>query len=160
MLDYHLKQNPSKKLENGIRLLISKKIKSQYNAVFYKIESTNEFYLGFADNENTIVDVIKFRKGANVSMFENNLYIIKPKEKNSDVTFTFFVGEVPFDGYSNMELEWNCSEDDSTSVPLVDNKYYFLLKNGLHHNICNIRLVDSEEKSINLTYNVRKGLTK
>jgi len=160
LLKFHMKHSPSKKLEKGINLLISKNINLEYNALFYKIKNSNNFYLGFIDNHKNIIKVIKLKRNENISMFDNNLCIIKPEESDNNDCFTFFIGEIPFEGYSNIELEWNCSKKSLSNEKLINKKYYFFLKKGLKHNICNIKLIDSKGQTENLTYNIENGLFK
>jgi len=159
LLKYHLKHTPNKNLNKGINLLISKNIDLEYRALFYQVKNSKRFYIAFMDTSENILNVVKLKKNQIASMFDNNLCIIKSKKQEGNDTnsnyicFTVFAGEVPFEGYSEIDLEWNCSKEATTNQTLVKNKYFLFLKNDLGQNICNISISNSKGQVKNLKYN-------
>jgi len=163
--DFHLKNSQTNKLENGIDLLISKDFNLEYKGLFYKIKDTNEFYFSYIDNNKNIIKVVKLKGKETVSIFDNNqCFVLFDKNKKSiipkkdDDCFTIFIGEIPYAGYSNIELEWNCSSKSVTTEKLIDGKYFFFVKEGLGDNICNIKLISKEGRTETISYNPENGL--
>lgn len=163
LLKYHLKHASNKKLNKGINLLISKNINLEYKALFYQVKNSNRFYIALMDTSKNILNVVKLKKNNPASMFDNNLCIIKSKNVEGDddpsnyICFTVFVGEIPFEGYSEIELDWNCSKKATTTETLVDKKYFLFLKSELGQNICNIKITNKKGLVKNLKYSTENG---
>ena len=161
LYNFHMKNSSTKELKNGIEILISKNINLKYKVLFYKIKDSNKFYFGFIDNNNFIIKIIKLKERKTISMFKNKACFVLKKEsilpQESDYCFTFFIGKIPYNGYSKIELEWNCSKKDITSEKLIKGKYFFFLKEGSSQ-ICNIKLINNEGQTENIFYNIENGL--
>ena len=163
--NFHIRHSQMNKLEKGSELLISKDLNSEFKGLFYKIKDTDEFYFSYMDNNKNIVKAIKLKGKETVSIFNNNqCFVLFDKKKKSiipkkdDDCFTIFIGEIPYSGYSNIELEWNCSNKSVTKEKLIDGKYFFFFKEGVGDNICNIKLIDKEGKTANVLYDPESGL--
>jgi hypothetical protein len=132
--------------------------------LFYKINNSNKFYLAFIDNYENIIKVTKLRDMETVSLFDNNqCFVLYNKVEKSiipqeeEVCFSFFIGEIPFEGYSNIELDWNCSNSSIITEKLIEGKYFFFFKESLGDNICNIKLISKDGKKEDISYNLENS---
>lgn len=164
LYDFHKKNSQTHKLENGIDLLISKDFNKNYKGIFYKIENTDEFYFSCIVDDVNILKVTQLKGKEFVPTFDKNqCFGLFDKTKKSvipktdDDCFKIFLGEIPYSGYSAIELEWNCSTESITTEKLIDSKYFFFLKEGLGDDICNIKLIREDGKKEKISYDSKNG---
>ena len=162
---YHLKNSTIEKSKNEIEIISSKEIHSYYNGVFYKIKGTNELYFGITD-KNKILSINHLQGKEKSSLFNKSNCIIRSNNKGNtksqdiDDCFTFFAGEFPYQGYTQLEFKWDCSNKDVASENLLEGKYFFFLKEGENHEICNLRAKKEDGQFVNITYDINNKLFK
>lgn len=162
LYNFHIK-NSSEQLKNKIELLIVKDIDVNYKGLFYKVKNSSEFYCGFIDYDDNIIKTIRLKNRKSVNFFANSMCLTMLDNKNEaipkqkDDCFTLFLGELPYDGYSNIELEWNCSSGNKISEKLINKKYFFFLKKDLGIQVCNIKLTNDKGQVENVSYNIGDG---
>ena len=162
---YHLKNSKNNKLKNGIKIIISKNLNTRYKGVLYKIKSINKLYFGIINNHNAIVSIYRLRGKETASLFTNSNCIVLldskkniiPQEEEEEDCFTFFIGEFPYQEYTDLELEWNCSKTEVVSENLIEGKYFFFFKEGLNNKICNIKALKNNEQDVNINYNIKNS---
>jgi hypothetical protein len=158
LISFHNKNEKSQETKQELEILIFKKIDKKLSAVFYNTKTNNNFYVGFISNNEKILKVIQLDKRDNVSIFDNSICSINDNGVENDICFTLFAGEIPYEGYSSITLDWNCSKKTSTNEELVKNKYFFFLKKGKELNICNIKFITKEGKVENFDYKISEGI--
>ena len=160
---YHLKNSQTNNSKNEIKIILSKNLNSKFNGVLYRIKNTNKLYFGIINVNNDIVSITRLKGKETASIFNNYNCIVRlDSEKNiipekEDNCFTFFIGEFPYQEYSEIELEWNCSKTDLVSENLIEGKYFFFFKEGLNNIICNLKARNNNEQNVNIIYNIKDG---
>lgn len=162
--NYHYKFYPTPELSNGVKLILKREINPEFFGILYNINKTDKFYYGFINEYNDIIKIFILNRKESHSDFNNLNCLIKKKENELNIIldeelscYSIFVGEVPFDGFSKIELKWNCSEKDVDTQELIDGKYYYFIKKGKDNTICNIALFDKQGQKINISYNSENG---
>jgi len=155
LYNFHSKNFKTDSLKKDFKILIIKTIDDNYTVVFYKI-NTNHYY-SFIDNTDNIISVKRIKNREDLSLYDKNqCFVIFEKEKKTvipqenDYCFTIFIGKVPTDKYSEIEIEWNCSE--KSNQELVDSKYFFFFRKNAGDQICNLKLKTKKGKMKKLGY--------
>lgn len=107
-----MKNSKTNDLKNEIKIITSKNLNTKYRGIFYKIKNTNKLYFGIIDNyQNNIVSIKRLTGKKTASLFNNsNCIVLLDSKKNiipqeEENCFTFFIGEFPYQNYSDLELE-------------------------------------------------------
>jgi len=155
LYNYHFKNSGTKKTKENFKILILKTIDDNYTGVFYKIK--NDHYYSFIHSSNKIISVSRIKENDGLSYYDNDQCFVmfeKGKKKiiaqENDYCFTIFIGKVPTDLYSHIEIEWNCLE--KSNQELIENKYFFFFTNNAGDQICNLKLKNEQGEVKKLAY--------
>jgi hypothetical protein len=157
ILVYHSKNYPTSDLSNGIEIITQKEIDTYLIGVFYKIKDSDKYFYGYFNSENSSLKTVKIRHRESISDFYNKGCLVNiPNNINSNC-YSIFVGKIPLDGYTSIELEWNCSRNELEKQELIDGKYYYFIKENKDQEICNIRLTTNEGEQLEMLYDPLNG---
>lgn len=148
---YHSTNTNPKDIKE-IDLVLSKNLDSTYTGLIYKLNE--RYFYGFLDANKNLISYSELKGNGSKSMFHKNHCFIQldenKKPKAQDYCFTVFVGKVPFEDYSEIELEWNCAEK---SVQKLENKqYFFFFRKSSHNEVCNVKLRKSDGQTRELAF--------
>lgn len=162
---HHLKVSQQDQTDNTLRVLVTKPLNANFEGVFYKFESSNKYYFAIVEDKEKVINVIDLKGQESVSLFRNKrCFVLFNKStsaiipEESEYCFSLFLGKIPYEGYTDIQLEWNCSKDLGEREQLIDGKYFFFIKESLDNQVCNLTLINSSGKAERLAYNQSTGL--
>jgi len=155
LYNFHTKNYGSKETKENFKILILRKIDNDYTGVFYRFK--NDHYYSFIHSSNKIISVSRIKDNDGLSYYDNDQCFVmfeKGKKKiiaqENDYCFTIFIGKVPTDLYSEIEIEWNCSV--KSNQELFENKYFFFFTKNAGDQICNLKLKNEQGEVKKLGY--------
>ncbi len=119
-------------------------------------------HYGIIAKDDKVQKVFKIKNKLSNTDFFNQGCMVDKNSKSNDLKnqlpcYTVFVGEVPFENYSRIKLNWNCSNDDFEEKTLINGKYFFFIKNKKDVKICNIVLINERNEETRTEYDVDTG---
>lgn len=142
--------------EAKTEIKLIKNVAPDYKAILVKIDD-KKYASGFINSHiGKFVASSEFEKQDNKITFGANWGVrlvktINGKTSKDNQPFSVFYGIVPYTGFMEIEMSWNCQTPDKTE--LVDGEYFFFAYPQHNMRRCNeIYLIDKNGKKTTLKY--------
>lgn len=139
-----------------IEIKLIKDVTPDYKVILVKIDD-KKYASGFINNHiGKFVASSEFERQDNKITFGANWGVRLVKTVNGKISkdnqpFSVFYGIVPYAGFQQIEISWNCQIPDKTE--LVDGEYFFFATPQYNMKRCDeIKLIDKNGKKTTLKY--------
>jgi len=161
IIQYHFALKSNTKAVGNVEVIEKKSIDSKFSAILYELNNETLHY-GILTKDDKILKVFKVKNKLSNTDFFNQGCMVNSKGESNNLQnqlpcYTVFVGEVPFENYSKIKLNWNCSNDDYEDQALINGKYFFFIKNKKDVKVCNIVMINDKNEETRTEYDVDTG---